>query len=176
MGRFAVELERYATSTITTVTQEPAARLLEILSSAKVLAKEYRELTGRPLGVTGEVAEYEAARLLGLELANARQAGFDAIRRSPDGETKLQIKGRCLRDRSRGGRLGRIELAHEWDAVLMVLLDEDLEAVAIYEAKRVAIKDALESPGSKSRNERGALAVSKFRAIGKLVWSRDPVA
>jgi hypothetical protein len=34
--------------------------LLEILADAKRLAKRYREATGRPLGVTGEVAEYEA--------------------------------------------------------------------------------------------------------------------
>jgi hypothetical protein len=39
-------------------------RLLELLAEAKRLAKEYRALTGRPLGVTGEVAEYEVARLL----------------------------------------------------------------------------------------------------------------
>ncbi len=158
------------------MTQETSTRLLEILSSAKALAKEYRELTGRPLGVTGEVAEYEAVRLLGLDLAGPRQAGYDAIRRSPGGVTKLQIKGRCLRDRARGGRLGRIELTHQWDAVLMVLLDEDLEAVAIYEASRESIKDALESPGSKSRNQRGALAVSQFRSIGQRIWSRTPIA
>lgn len=43
-------------------------RVLDILSEAKKLAQEYRALTGKPLGVTGEVAEYEAARILGLEL------------------------------------------------------------------------------------------------------------
>jgi hypothetical protein len=55
------------------------ARAMELLRSAKALAQEYRAVTGKPLGITGEVAEYEAARLLGLELTVARQAGFDAI-------------------------------------------------------------------------------------------------
>jgi hypothetical protein len=54
-------------------------RIMEILRDAKKLAQEYRTLTGKPLGITGEVAEYEAARLLGVQLTPARQAGYDAI-------------------------------------------------------------------------------------------------
>lgn len=54
--------------------------ILEVLSQAERLAHRYRALTGKPLGVTGEVAEFEAARILGLELAEARTAGYDAIR------------------------------------------------------------------------------------------------
>lgn len=34
--------------------------VMEVLCEAKALAQEYRNLTGKPLGVTGEVAEYEA--------------------------------------------------------------------------------------------------------------------
>ena len=67
------------------------ARVLEILSTAKRLAQEYRTLTGKPLGVTGEVAEYEAARLLGVELTPARQAGYDA--RSRYGRPSLPDQG-----------------------------------------------------------------------------------
>jgi hypothetical protein len=32
-----------------------------VLGRAKSAAIEYRKLTGKPLGITGEVAEYEAA-------------------------------------------------------------------------------------------------------------------
>jgi hypothetical protein len=46
--------------------------VFELLGKAKRLAREYRDLTGRPLRITGEVAEYEAARLLGLELSTVR--------------------------------------------------------------------------------------------------------
>lgn len=148
-------------------------RLFKLLGEVKQLAREYRELTGRPLGVTGEVAEYEAARLLGLELATVRQPGYDAIRRTPNGEERLQIKGRCLLPGSKPGqRLGGIKLDKDWDAVLLVLLDEDLDATAMYEADRTAVQAALLAPGSKSRNERGALAVSQFRSIGRSVWVR----
>lgn len=51
---------------------------MKILREAKILAPQYRGLTGKPLGITGEVAEYEAARILGAELTAARQAGYDA--------------------------------------------------------------------------------------------------
>lgn len=47
------------------MTTEP---VLAILAEAKKLAQRYRTLTGKPLGITGEVAEYEAARILGVEL------------------------------------------------------------------------------------------------------------
>ena len=47
-------------------------RVREILATVKPLAAEYYRLTGKPLGVTGEVAEYVAAEILGLVLADAR--------------------------------------------------------------------------------------------------------
>lgn len=144
-------------------------RILAVLSEAKKLAQEYRALTGKPLGVTGEVAEYEAARLLGIALTPARHAGYDAIR--PGDGRRYQIKGRCLLPGGKPGqRLGSIDVKKEFDAVLMVLLDENLNATAIYEADRQPVISALAAPGSKARNERGALAVSKFRSIGRLVW------
>jgi len=146
-------------------------RLLELLAEVKRVAKEYRALTGRPLGVTGEVAEYEAARLLDVELSPVRQAGWDAIREAPAGTERLQIKGRCLLpDAKRSQRVGGIKLENEWDVVLLVLLDETFEATAIYEADRPAVEAALLAPGSKARNERGALAVSKFKSICRRIW------
>lgn len=149
-------------------------RIMEILREAKNLAQEYRTLTGKPLGITGEVAEYEAARLLGVELTQARQAGYDAIEHSAGVTRHLQIKGRCLLPGCKPGqRLGSIDITKDWDAVLMVLLDENFEALEIYEAQRADILKALSEPGSKARNERGALGVTKFKSIAKLRWRRS---
>jgi hypothetical protein len=151
-------------------------RQLALLKKAKRLAREYYACTGKPLGVTGEVAEYEAARLLGVELAPARQAGYDAIERKNGRTRKLQIKGRCLQENCKPGqRLGSIRTNHAWDAVLMVLLDHKFDATEIYEASRAKLVAALTAPGSKSRNERGALAVSKFKAIGKRRWPENEI-
>ncbi len=86
-------------------------QVMEILKDAKKLAQRYRALTGKPLGITGEVAEYEAARILGIELAPARQAGYDAIERKNGKIRRLQIKGRCLLpDCKPGQRLGSIDV------------------------------------------------------------------
>ena len=147
---------------------------MELLREAKKLAQEYRQLTGKPLGITGEAAEYEAARILGIQLTPARQAGYDAVE-DRDGEPYLlQIKGRCLLPNSKPGqRLGGINTEKEWDAVLMVLLDQNFDALEIHEAQRADIIAALVVPGSKARNERGALAISKFKSIGKLRWARN---
>ena len=38
---------------------------------AKAVARRYRELTGKPLGITGEVGEVQTAQLLKLKLAPA---------------------------------------------------------------------------------------------------------
>jgi hypothetical protein len=147
--------------------------IISLLRTAKDIARRYRQLTGKPLGITGEVAEYEAARLLNLELTPARQAGYDAMERKGRKLRRLQIKGRCLPPGCKPGqRLGSIRLEHEWDAVLMVILDERFDAVEIYEADRAAIAAALSAPGSKARNVRGALSVTKFRTIGTLRWRR----
>jgi len=147
------------------------SELLVVLQQAKALAKRYRELTARPLGISGEIGEYEAARLLGLELAEVRRAGYDAVRRVDGKEERLQIKTRCVLSGSKPGqRVGRIELQKEWDTVLLVLLNEDFEATGIYEADRPAVETALKAPGSKARNERGAMAVNKFKSIGRKIW------
>ena len=147
--------------------------VMALLASAKRLARRYRELTGRPLGVTGEVAEYEAVNLLGLELAPVRTAGYDAVERIGTRRRRLQVKGRCLLPGCKPGqRLGKIDVKKPWDAVLLVILDGKFNATAIYDAPRSKVCAALAAPGSKSRNERGALSVSKFKSIAKLRWSK----
>jgi hypothetical protein len=71
-----------------------------------------------------------------------------------------------------GQRLGSIRPEKVWDAVLMVLLDENLDAIEIHEADREDVIAALVAPRSRARNERGAMTVSKFRSIGRLPWRR----
>lgn len=145
----------------------------DLMERAKSLAREYRRRTGRPLGITGEVAEYEACRALNLQLAPVRQEGYDAVEVRPTGVRRLQIKGRVLLPGAKPGqRVGKISLKHDWDATLLVLMTEDFEPTIIYEADRAAILAALTAPGSKARNERGQLALSKFKAIGRVVWPR----
>jgi len=146
-------------------------RVLSILRKVKKLAVEYYQLTGKPLGVTGEIAEIEAADKLGLKLCAARTAGHDAIRHEKSGIERIQIKGRRILDNSKPGqRLGGIKLDKNWDSVICVLLDDTYSVVTMYEATRASIERELKKPGSKARNERGALSVSKFKKIGVRIW------
>jgi hypothetical protein len=154
------------------VNQQQTAKIDELLTTARELARQYRELTGKPLGITGEVAEFEAARLLGLQLAPARQDGYDATETVCSITRRLQIKGRCLTPgANRGQRIGTIQSDKPWDAVLLVLLDLEYRAIAIWEADRESVLTALAVPGSKARNERGALSIAKFKQIGKVRWA-----
>ena len=146
-------------------------RLLEVLGEAKRIAKEYYALTGRPLGITGEMAEYEAIRLLGLRVAPVRQAGFDAEGEGQDGHReRLQIKGRCIPylpgKLKAGERMAKIDLGKPWDAVLLVIMNADFDAVAIFRAERVAVQQEL------ATSARTDLPISKFKKIGRCVWAR----
>ena len=142
-----------------------------ILGEVRKLAREYYHVTGRPLGVTAEIGEYEAANRLGLKLAPVREPGYDAEDHTG---RKYQVKARAISEKNGkanpGQKLGSIKLNHPWDAVLLVILNPALEAREIYEAERNAIALALAAPGSKARNTRGQLSVSKFKSIGRKVW------
>jgi hypothetical protein len=148
-----------------------AHRVREILAAVKPLAAEYYRLTNKPLGVTGEVAEYVAAELLGLELAPPRTAGYDALRHTPQGHQRIQIKGRAYgKEAKPSQRLGTIKRGAACDAVLLILLDNrTLEPVEMWEAPYPAVEERLNHPGSKSR-DRGALGVSEFKRLARRIW------
>ena len=153
-------------------TEEYLTTAGQILSKIKTLATKYHSLTGRPLGVTGEMAEYEAVRLLKLDVSQVRQTGFDAIRKTKKSVKKIQIKGRVLQPTSKQGqRLGAIQLDKEWDSVILVMMDNKFNPTEMYEADRADIEAALKKPGSKARNERGQLSVSKFKSISSQIWT-----
>ena len=91
---------------------------------SKALASRYYLLTGKPLGVTGEVAEVEAAEKLDLRLAEVRTAFYDADKDVLGTSECFQIKGRAVDpdDRYRG-RTPSIKCDGEFEHVLLVLLD-----------------------------------------------------
>ncbi|MDD9823560.1 MAG: hypothetical protein OXU98_11905 [Gammaproteobacteria bacterium] len=143
----------------------------QIIAKAKQVAVAYYQATGKPLGITGEVGEYEAARILGLDLVEARTRGYDAIDKNGK---RYQIKARSYSmDKPVKGRMGSLKFEHEWDFVILILMDECFVPQEIWKTNRETIKCALDKPGSRSRNEKRMLAVSKFKSIGERVWSND---
>jgi hypothetical protein len=148
------------------------ARKKQILREVKRLSCEYYQLTQKPLGVTGEVAEYEAAQKLGLNLTAARNPGFDACQEVGPKVIRYQIKGRVVSPTKKYlGRVPKIVRTARFDRVLLVLLDKaNLDAIEIWEAPRRKVLARLERPGSKARNERGQMGISQFKSIANLVW------
>jgi len=147
----------------------------KLISEARRLAAEFRRTTGKPLpGVSGEIAEHDAARLLGLELCDDRSGGYDAIGQGSREGKRVQIKGRVIFDEDKSGqRVGQLKLEQDWDSVVLVIMDENYEPCEIYEADRAEILDAMEEAGKSARKKRGAMTVARFKIISRLVWTRE---
>ncbi len=145
----------------------------KLIAETRRLAAEFRRATGQVLPVTGEIARYDAARLLDLELLENRSGGVDALGRGDREGLKIQIKGRLITDESRGGqRIGQLNRNGDWDRVVLSLMDADYEPFELWEAERDDILEFLDASSS-NRARRGALSVARFKIIGRLVWSRE---
>ncbi len=120
--------------------------------------------------MTGEVAEYVAAEILGLKLVPARTGGYDALR----GKERIQIKGRAYGEKaSKSQPISKIKQGAPYDTMLLVLLDNaTLEAREMLEAPYTPVCEYLAKPGSKAR-EPGALGVPAFRKISRCIWKSE---
>lgn len=146
----------------------------KLISEARRIAAEYRRTTGKPLGISAEIACHDACVFLDLE-ANEDSAGYDATGLKGDRKgLHFQIKGRAIFDEKKGGqRLGQIKIEQAWDKILLVLMDENFETTEIYEASRTDILDDIDEAVSTNRNKRGIMSVARFKRLSQLVWSRE---
>lgn len=145
----------------------------KLMVEARKLASQYRLATGKPLGISGEIAVHDVIRIMELEAAEDNQAGYDAIGKGSRQGKRIQIKGRIISSEQKSNqRIGQIKMEAQWDSVMLVLMNEHYDALEIYEADRAQILDAVAQSSTKRKN-RGALSVAKFKHIGKLVWSAE---
>lgn len=145
----------------------------KLIDQARHLAADYRRTMGKPLpGISSEIALHDAIRLLRLVQAKAGTGGYDAVDPVRD-DLRIQIKSRTIFDESKAGqRIGQIKVDQEWDAVVLVLMDEEYEPYEIYEAEREELLGYMDQSSS-SRAKRGALSVARFKIIGRLAWTRE---
>jgi hypothetical protein len=145
----------------------------KLIAQARVLAAEYRRTMGKPLpGISNEIAEYDAIKLLQLKPKPQGESGYDAIDPARGGK-QIQIKSRTIFDESKSGqRIGQLKLDKDWDSVVLVLMDEDYEPYEIYEAERGDILEYI-GKSSTSRAKRGAMSVARFKIISRLAWTRE---
>ncbi|MCG6969392.1 MAG: hypothetical protein LJE85_06455 [Gammaproteobacteria bacterium] len=143
----------------------------KLMLEARKLAAQFRVATGKPLGISSEIAVHDVIRLMNLTPVETNQAGYDAIGNGSRQGRRIQIKGRTISEDAKSNqRIGQIKMEQEWDSVMLVLMDEQYEPLEIYEAQREQILEAVANTSAKRRN-RGALSVAKFKYIGTLVWS-----
>lgn len=147
----------------------------KLIGEARRLAAEFRRTTGKALpGVSGEIAEHDAARLLDLQLCEDRSAGYDAVGRGSREGKRVQIKARVIFEEEKSGqRVGQMRLDQDWDSVLLVVMDENYEPFEIFEAGRDDIMDAMDETSDSNRRKRGAMTVARFKIISRLVWTRE---
>lgn len=148
----------------------------KLMHETRQLAAKYRETTGNVLPVTGEIARFDAAKALDLNLIDDPNSPIDAIGRAGERENKrIIIKGRAIFDSSTRSspRIGQLNPEQDWDLAVLVLFDEQYEPEEIYEASREAIAAAMEAKKDSSRKKRGAMSIAQFKIIGERVWTRE---
>ena len=144
----------------------------KLMHETRQLAARYRQTTGTTLPVTGEIARFDAAKALDLQLLDDASLAYDALGKGDRQGQRIIIKGRAQFDESRSStpRIGQINPQQDWDSVVLVLFDDAYQPLDIYEASREDIETALAGRDSK-RKKRGAMSVAQFKIIGKLVWT-----
>ncbi len=139
------------------------------------MAADYRKATGKPLGISAEIARHDVARLLGLQLIPPQEThGYDAIGDGRWEGKRIQIKGRAIFDESKSGhRIGQLRINQEWDSVMLVLMDQEFEPYEIHEVERDDLMEVLADKKGGKRSKRGVISVARFKIISRLVWTRE---
>ena len=145
-----------------------------LMEQARTLAANYRKTTGKTLaGVSGELAVYDAIRLLKLQPVDDNLP-YEAIGTEEAGDLendRIQIKGRTLFSDSKGSpRIGQIKTSEHWDSVVLVLMNDDYAPYEIYGIDRESLEENAASKDS-NRGKRGAMTVARFKKIATLIWN-----
>lgn len=145
----------------------------KLIAQARILAAEYRETMGKPLpGISNEIAEHDAIRLLGLNPKPEGAVGYDATDPARN-DLRIQIKSRAVFDETKANqRLGQLNINQDWDSVLLVIMDHQYMPVEMYEAHRDELEEHMYESSS-SRAKRGAMSLAKFKKIARLAWTPE---
>ncbi len=146
----------------------------KLMHETRQLAARYRKATGLSLPVTGEIARYDVAKALDLQLMDDLTLGYDALTQHTQTAERILIKGRVIFENSKSTpRIGQVNPDGRWDRVVMVLYDDNYQPVEMYQASLEEIKAALTSSKQSQNKKRGAMSVAQFRIIGHLIWTRE---
>ncbi len=144
----------------------------KLITETRRIASEYRKATGKTLPVTPEIAINDAISILNLQPASSNTASYDAVFAHGGQDLKVQIKGRAIfNNQKKGQRLGQIKPDQEWDAIILVIMDDEFMPQEMYLAQRDDVMQELDEKSASSR--KGAMTVAKFKNISDLLWTEQ---
>ena len=145
----------------------------KLIEETRRLAAEFKRTTGTLLPVSGEIARYDVCHHLGLTPNEKSSNGYDAIGNDEREGEKFLIKSRVIGDSVKSGhRIGQLNPDGDWDTVVLSLMDDEFEAVEMYQISRQELFENMSDSDSK-RKKRGAISVAKFKIISQLVWTKE---
>ncbi len=120
----------------------------------------YEKVSGRKLGITGEVGEIIVCSRLKLNLlSNPISAGYDAVDTRGN---KYQIKARRGGSSNPGAKIGSFS-KHKFDYAVLVILDDNYKLVAMYKVSYKKILPVIES------SKRRAPTLRKFIKLSQKI-------
>ena len=144
----------------------------KLIAETRRIAKEYRLATGKTLPATPEIAINDAISILEMSPNEEKTPGYDAIFEQGDEKLRVQIKGRVIfNGKKQGHRIGQLKVEQQWDAIVLVIMDDDFMPDESYMAKREDILTELED--KQKNNKKGAMTVAKFKLISELLWTEQ---
>jgi hypothetical protein len=97
--------------------------------SVGVAAIEYHRLTGKLLGITGEIAELEAAALVGSERGRCSQCWLGCNAATQRSEADNSDQGARKHDGKKYGRVSSLDIKKKSDVEMLVLMHGGVQLV-----------------------------------------------
>lgn len=136
----------------------------KLMQETRRLATQYRQSTGQTLPISGELARYDAARLLHLSADSKGTQG-------PIANQVVQVKSRVIFNEQKSGhRIGQLDLGGHWQICALVLYEANYEPFAIYIASHETILETQSNLANKTK-ARGAMSLAQFKRIAECVWT-----
>lgn len=123
------------------------------------IALEYETLTGRKLGITGEIAEIIVCYKLKLKLlTNSLSPGYDAVDKK--GNT-FQIKSkRIAKTKGKKGKIGSFS-KHPFHYLITILFDKNYKIIGIYKTNYNKIMPIINKYKKRNPSIREVIKASK---------------
>ena len=134
------------------------------------LAIQHRKLTGHIIsGLTGELGEWQTAKLLNLELTKEQNTpGYDA-KDKYFYPLKYQIKSSTPRKLGNNGNawhFSHVCTTHDWDRIVFCFMTMNYEVICIYRMDKDGLKKAQTKSGKKHKHIPG----NRILRFGSLVY------